>query len=214
MSASLADRCVLRNLIELRARETPDRTFIVFPGLSQWTHAELRQRVRRAARGLQDLGVTKGTRVALFLPNTPYYVVCYFAVMKLGGIVVNVNPLYAEEEVHELLSDSGAEFAVTLDLKLLLPKLASALGNCALKKIIVGTMGEILRFPKRQLFAIAKRGELSKVPGDDERYLRFSKLIDNDGGFTPAEVDVDDDASSATSQEMAADQPSEGGRDE
>ncbi|GAB4394133.1 MAG: long-chain fatty acid--CoA ligase [Kiloniellaceae bacterium] len=157
-----------------------------------YTYEEVGELVARAAKGLQDLGVEKGTRVALFLPNTPYYVICYFAVMKLGGIVVNVNPLYAEEEVHELLADSGAEFAVTLDLKLLLPKLASALGNCALKKIIVGAMGEILRFPKRQLFAIAKRGELARLPGDDQRYLRFSRLIDNEGDFTPAEVGVDD----------------------
>lgn len=158
----------------------------------RYSYAEVGALVDRTARGLQDLGVAKGTRVALFLPNTPYYVVAYFAVMKLGGIVVNVNPLYAEEEVHELLVDSGAEVAVTLDLKLLLPKLSSALGRSALKKIVVGTMGEILRFPKRQLFAIAKRGELAKVPAGDDRYLRFAGLVDNDGDFTPAEVGLDD----------------------
>ena len=60
-----------------------------------------------------------------------------------------------------LLADSGAEVAVTLDLKLLLPKVVAALGRCALKKVVVGTMGEILRFPQRQLFAIAKRGDLA-----------------------------------------------------
>src|SRR3546814_13666933 len=89
--------------------------------------------------------------------------------MKLGGIVVNVNPLYAEEEVHRLLVDSGAEYAITLDLKLLLPKIVSALGRCALKKVVVGTMGEILRFPQRQLFAIAKRGDLARVPAGEDR---------------------------------------------
>ncbi len=162
-----------------------------------YTYAEVGDLVARTAKGLQDLGVTKGTRVALFLPNTPYYVISYFAAIKLGGIVVNVNPLYAEEEVHELLADSGAEFAVTLDLKLLLPKLVSALGpgatkRGALKKVVVGTMGEILRFPTRQLFAIAKRGELAKVPAGDDRFLRFAKLIDNDGSFTPADVTVND----------------------
>jgi long-chain acyl-CoA synthetase len=162
-----------------------------------YSYAEVGDLVARAAKGLQELGVMKGTRVALFLPNTPYYVICYFAVMKLGGIVVNVNPLYAEEEVHELLADSGAEFAVTLDLKLLLPKLVSALGagetkKGALRKVIVGTMGEILRFPTRQLFAIAKRGELAKVPYGDERFFRFAQLIDNDGAFTPAEVTIAD----------------------
>ena len=157
-----------------------------------YSYAEVGALVARAAKGLQDLGVAKGTRVALFLPNTPYYVIGYFAVMKLGGIVVNVNPLYAEEEVHELLADSGAEFAITLDLKLLLPKLETALGRCALKRVIVGSMSEILRFPKRQLFAVAKRGELAKVPADEEHYLRFSELIDNSGDFSPAEVGIDD----------------------
>src|SRR3546814_342685 len=129
-----------------------------------YSYAEVGGLVTRTAKGLQDIGVVQGTRVALFLPNTPYYVICYFAVMKLGGIVVNVNPLYAEEEVHRLLVDSGAEYAITLDLKLLPPKIVSALGRCALKKVVVGTMGEILRFPQRQLFAIAKRGDLARVP--------------------------------------------------
>jgi long-chain acyl-CoA synthetase len=157
-----------------------------------YSYAEVGALVARAAKGLQDLGVTKGTRVALMLPNTPYYVISYFAVMKLGAIVVNMNPLYAEEEVHQLLADSGAEFAVTLDLKLLLPKLTSALGHCALRKIIVGSMGDILRFPKRQLFAIAKRGELARPPAGDDRYLSFDRVIDNKGDFRPAEVGVDD----------------------
>jgi len=157
-----------------------------------YRYREVGALVARLAKGLQDIGVAKGTRVALFLPNTPYYVVSYFAVMKLGAIVVNVNPLYAEEEVHQLLADSGAEVAVTLDLKLLLPKVVSALGRCALKKVVVGTMGEILRFPQRQLFAIAKRGDLARVPAGDPRFLRFVDLVDNDGDFRPEAVGIDD----------------------
>ena len=156
-----------------------------------YSYAEVGALVARAAKGLQDIGVGKGSRVALLLPNTPYYVACYFAVMKLGGIVVNVNPLYAEEEVRDLIADSGAEIAVTLDLKMLLPKLATALDHTPLKKIVVGSMSDILRFPKRQLFAIAKRGELARMP-EDERYLSFAKLVENEGDFLPAEVGVDD----------------------
>ena len=156
-----------------------------------YSYAEVSALVDRAARGFQDLGVSKGSRVALFLPNTPYYVISYFALMKLGAIVVNVNPLYAEEEVIGLIEDSGAEVAVTLDLKLLLPKLVTAFERSALKTVVVCAMGEILRFPSRQLFAIAKRGDLAKVP-KGEAYLRFSEMIDNDGSFTPAEVDIDD----------------------
>lgn len=171
--------------------EHGDRPCLDFLGRS-YSYAEVGDLVARTTKGLQDIGVTKGTRVALFLPNTPYYVVCYFAVVKLGGIVVNVNPLYAEEEVRTLLADSGAEVAITLDLKLLLPKVIAALGHCALKTVIVGTMGEILRFPQRQLFAIAKRGDLARVPPGDDRFLRFADIVTNDGSYRPAAVDIDD----------------------
>ncbi len=157
----------------------------------RYSYQQVSDLVDRAARGFQDLGVRKRTRVALFLPNTPYYVICYFALMKLGAIVVNVNPLYAEEEVLDLLADSGAEVAVTLDLKLLLPKLVDAFRKTALKKIVVCAMGDVLRFPKRQLFAIAKRGELAKMP-KEEGYVAFARMIDNDGRFEPAEVTVED----------------------
>jgi len=157
-----------------------------------YSYREVGDLVARTAKGLQQIGVGKGTRVALFLPNTPYYVISYFAVMKLGGVVVNVNPLYAAEEVQKLLSDSGAEIAITLDLKLLLPKIVAALDHCALKTVVVGSMSEILRFPKRQLFAIAKRGQLAKVPAEDDRFCRLTRLIDNDGDFTPAEIALDD----------------------
>ena len=167
-----------------------DRPCLDFLG-RRYSYAEVSDLVDRTARGFQDLGVIKGARVALFLPNTPYYVICYFAVMKLGAIVVNVNPLYAEEEVLELIADSGAKVAVTLDLKLLLPKLVRGFERSGLEKVVVGSMTEILRFPERQLFAIAKRGDIAKPP-QDANYLRFSELIDNDGRFEAAEVSVED----------------------
>ncbi len=167
-----------------------DRPCLDFLG-KRYSYAEISALVDRAARGFQDLGVKKGSRVALFLPNTPYYVVSYFALMKLGAIVVNVNPLYAEEEVLGLIEDSGAEIAVTLDLKILLPKLVTAFERTPLKKVVVCAMTDILRFPSRQLFAIAKRGDLAKAPAGDG-YLRFADLIDNDGGFEPASVTTED----------------------
>nr|WP_240932886.1 long-chain fatty acid--CoA ligase [Pelagibius litoralis] len=157
----------------------------------RYSYDEVSVLIDKAACGFQGLGVEKGSRVALFLPNTPYYVVCYFALMKLGAIVVNVNPLYAEEEVLGLIDDSGAEIAVTLDLKILLPKLVTAFERTPLKKVVVCAMADILRFPSRQLFAIAKRGDLAKAPKTDA-YLRFADLIDNDSSFEAAVVTIDD----------------------
>ena len=65
----------------------------------RYTYAQIGALVDRAARGFQALGVGKGSKVGLFLPNTPYFVICYYGILKAGGIVVNFNPLYAEREV-------------------------------------------------------------------------------------------------------------------
>ena len=63
------------------------------------TYRDIARMVDRAATGLQKLGVTKGTKVGLFLPNCPTYIVYYFATLKAGGTVVNYNPLYTLEEL-------------------------------------------------------------------------------------------------------------------
>ena len=75
-----------------------DKPAIDFFG-RKFTYAELGRRVDRAASGLQRLGVERGTRVGLCLPNTPYFIIAYYAILKAGGIVVNFNPLYVEREI-------------------------------------------------------------------------------------------------------------------
>src|SRR5271156_935589 len=78
-----------------------------------WRYGELDALVDRAARGLQNLGVARGTRVGLCLPNTPYAVIFYFAALRAGGVVVNYNPLYVERELTHTIRDSGTEIMVT-----------------------------------------------------------------------------------------------------
>jgi long-chain acyl-CoA synthetase len=73
-------------------RRFPERPCLDFLD-RKYAFREVGNLVARAAKGLRTLGVGKGTRVGLFLPNTPYYVICYFAVLKAGGTVVNFNPL-------------------------------------------------------------------------------------------------------------------------
>ena len=75
-----------------------------------WTYAEIGERVRQAARGLQDIGVKPGMRVGLCLPNTPYFVIFYFAILRVGGVVVNFNPLYTERELrHQIRRSRGID---------------------------------------------------------------------------------------------------------
>jgi len=150
----------------------------------RWTYAELGDLVRRTARGLQDLGVTPGTRVGLCLPNTPYFVIFYFAILRVGGIVVNFNPLYVERELKHQILDSGTTMMVVPDLEMIHAKVAAAADEVGLAKIIVCPFGRILPLAKRIAFACFKRREIARIP-NDARHVGFADLLTHDADPDP-----------------------------
>ena len=154
----------------------------------RFSYKEIGDLVARAAKGFQELGVDKGVKVGLLLPNTPYSVVCYYAVLKAGGTVVNFNPLYVAEEVERQIADSETRIMVTMDLKLTLPKASGALGRTPLEKVVVCSMAEALPFAKSGLFRLLGRGQQAPTP-DDGLHLSFEDLTDNDGAYRPADID-------------------------
>ncbi|MFG6503378.1 long-chain-fatty-acid--CoA ligase [Microbacterium sp. P05] len=79
------------------------------------SYRELGEQIERAAEGLRRLGVEKGDRVALILPNCPQHVVAFYAVLRLGGIVVEHNPLYTARELRHQFEDHEARFAIVWD---------------------------------------------------------------------------------------------------
>lgn len=79
-----------------------------------WTYAELKSKVDAFASALQQYGFVKGDRAAIMLPNSPEYLVAYFGILSVGGIVVQINPLYTERELHYMIQDSGAETIIAL----------------------------------------------------------------------------------------------------
>lgn len=168
-----------------------DRSAIDFLG-KIITYNEFGRMVDRAARGFQDLGVGKGVKVGLFLPNCPQFMVCYFGVLKAGGTVVNYSPLYSEPELKRQIEDSETDFMVTLNLKVLYPKMATMLRESRLQSLIVGTMREVLPFPKNLLFPIVKRADIADVP-NDARHMSFQELMNNEGDYRPVEIDPAED---------------------
>lgn len=177
--------------LERAAARFPDRPAIDFLGRIH-SYGELHELVRRAAAGLRRLGVEKGTRVALFLPNTAYYVICYHALLEAGGIVVNCNPLYSESELERQLEDSGARLLVTLDLALLLPKALAIAGRGGLDRIVLCSMAQALPRPTGLLFRLLKHRELAKPPADAP-VVPFERLVEEPAtNFRPAEVEPDD----------------------
>ena len=122
-------------------RQWPDRPAIDFMD-RKLSYRQLAQWVDRAAAGFQQLGVRPGFHVGLYLPNTPQYVISFFAVLKAGGTVVNYSPLDAEAVLAHKIDDSDTDLLVTLNLPGLYTTIRPLLGNSRLKWLVVGTMGD------------------------------------------------------------------------
>lgn len=158
----------------------------------QMSYAEVDRMVAKVAKGLQDLGVQKGTKVGLFLPNCPYSIVCFFAILRAGGTVVNYNPLYVTREIEHQVEDSETEIMITLDLKQLLPKLEPLVGKGRLKAIIVARLADCLSFPKKLLYPLVKRGDIASVP-NDPAFVPFDQLLASAGNYEVTSVDPEQD---------------------
>src|SRR6476619_8299565 len=107
------------------------------------SYRELGDYVSRAACGLQLLGVKPGVHVGLYLPNTPHYIIAFFAVLKAGGTVVNYSPLDAATVLEHKIEDSRTDLLITLDMASLYPQMAAMLGKTRLKKLVVGSVAEL-----------------------------------------------------------------------
>ncbi len=104
----------LFDFIEQTCDEYPHMIALVFMG-NEITFLEMMENIERLAAALHDMGVRKGDRVALMLPNSPQYVYSYYACLKLGAIVVQLNPLYTTAEAEFILKDSGAKVFIGVD---------------------------------------------------------------------------------------------------
>lgn len=181
----------LYEILDKAVAAWPQSELLDFMGKTM-TFSDVHRGANKVAAGLQKMGIGKGDKVGLFLPNCPYFVMCYFGILKAGATVVNYNPLYAARELAHQVKDSGTRTMITLDLNVLYPKAAGLLGADGLERIIVCPMKDILPFPKNILFPIVKRKEIADIPSD-ARHMTFAALSDNDGHFTPPAVDSGND---------------------
>ncbi len=181
----------LYTLLDGSIERFADRNLIDFMG-RKFTFAEIGTMVAHAARGFQDLGVKKGVKVGLFLPNCPQFIVAYYGILKAGGTVVNYSPLYSAPELLHQIEDSHTDIMVTLSLKALYPKMATMLRESRVKKLVVGTLQEVLPFPKSLLFPLFKGKEIAKVP-NDTAHLSFAELMHNNGDYESVEIDPEED---------------------
>lgn len=103
----------LYGFLEQAAKDQPDQTCTIFRGATV-TYAEMDALTDRLAAGLMELGVKKGMPVGIFMPNTPQFVIAFYAILKAGGIVVATNPLYTARELEHQLNDAGIELMLVM----------------------------------------------------------------------------------------------------
>lgn len=122
---------------------------------------ELYTAAKKMANYMQSLGLKKGDKVAVMLPNCPQAVISYYATLLAGGIVVQTNPLYKERELEYQLKDSDSTFIVCLDI--LLPRVTNVRGNTSLEHTIVTGIKDYLPFPKNLIYPFIQKKEYNMV---------------------------------------------------
>lgn len=178
-------------LLERTARRLPKAPCVEFLGRT-FSYEKIADLVDRAAEGFRRLGVAKGVKVGLFLPNCPQYVVAYYAAMKAGGTVVNFSPLYTVDELAAQVEDSETDIMVCLDVAQLYPTIAKVLDSTRLKTLVVGNLAEVLPRGKAMLYRMFKRRERSRF-ALDAAHVKFRSLLANSGLGAPPAIDPHED---------------------
>ncbi len=126
-------------LLRRTAQAHPTKTAMSFYG-NDMSYAQLNESVDRMANALMGLGLAKGDRVAIFMQNAPQFVMAFFGVLRAGGVVVCLNPMFKQAELEYEIKDAGCRMLLTSDN--LYPEIAKLPGKAGLERIIVTWLGE------------------------------------------------------------------------
>ncbi len=195
----IPDYSVTQNLID-SAEKYPSNTALIYGNVveplgdalmdAKMDYRRLLELTYRFAAALQKLGVKKGDRVAIHLPNCPQFAIAYYAILMIGGIIVPCNPQYVAREMKHQLNDAGAETVITLSL--MYPMIKKVRPETSLKQVIVTNIKEYFPGLLKFLFTVAtekKEGHYQDISGDADTYW-FQDLLAS-APAQPARVDID-----------------------
>jgi long-chain acyl-CoA synthetase len=183
-------RASLADLLEDAARDFPHAPALHFEGRTT-SYAQLAEQARRFAGVLAGLGVGRGTRVGLILPNCPQAVVALFGALRLGATVVQNNPLYTERELGHQLSDAGVEVVVCLDL--FYDRVKALRPHTRIREVIVTSVLDELPGLKRLVAPYTRKGKAASANiGKDESVRRWRELLGS-ASTIPEQAEIDPD---------------------
>jgi long-chain acyl-CoA synthetase len=164
----------------------------------RFTYGEIDERSKSLGAWLQSQGVKRGDRVAVMMPNVPQYLVAIGAILRVGGVVVNVNPLYTARELQHQLADSGATVIVVLEN--FAHTLEAVVARTDVRHVVLASMGDMLGFMKGQLVNFVLRHVKKLVPefrlpqGEGHSVTRFNMAVAHGthGALKPVALNGDD----------------------
>ena len=169
------EKITLSQALTRSAEKFPNHTALNYMG-KKITYRELNELVNRFSRALIDMGVKPEDKIAVCLPNIPQVIISNLAILRIGAVAVQNNPLYTERELAYQLNDSDSKLIITLTL--LIPRIQKIKSNTQVTKITGCHINTYLPFPKKQLFPLVKKDMYRKVePNEDVRV--FGDLIGN-----------------------------------
>lgn len=154
------DEKPLSSYLEETASKFPEKKALHFMG-KELSYGEVYTQAKQFANYLQSLGLEKGDKVAIMLPNSPQAVISYYGILLAGGIVVQTNPLYTERELEYQVKDSDTTFIICLDI--LLPRVSNVQGKTDIKHKIVTGIKDYLPFPKNLVYPFIQKREYNMV---------------------------------------------------
>ncbi|MFE3972890.1 MULTISPECIES: long-chain-fatty-acid--CoA ligase [unclassified Peribacillus] len=150
----------LYSFLKESAEEFADKVSIHFQG-KELTFQEVYESALKFAAYLRSIGLQKGDRVAVMLPNCPQGVISFFGILMAGGVVVQTNPTYTERELEYQMKDSGAKIILAMDI--LFPRVAAVASRTDIEDIIVTAIKEYLPFPKNLIYPFIQKKQYGIV---------------------------------------------------
>ncbi len=142
-------------LLDFASHQYANQSALLYYG-TRITYAQLSNQANRFAVGLQRLGIQKGDRVAIALPNIPQFPIAFYGALRAGAVVVPTNPLYTEHELQHQLADSGAKVIVMLDMYY--PRLQAIRKETEVEQVIVTSPADFLPPFLQRLYPFSQRG--------------------------------------------------------
>jgi long-chain acyl-CoA synthetase len=167
------DEVTISDAVTRSAGDFPKKDALIFLD-AKISFKKLDELVNRFANALLDMGVKKGDKIAMLMPNMPQLVIANCAAWRVGAVVVMNNPLYTDTELEHQLNNSESSVLVTLDL--LAKRMIALKPKTKLRKIVVVHLKDHLGFPKKQLLPIVAKDKHAEIPRQAD-VLEWSDLM-------------------------------------